>query len=214
MPRSKKPRKAHRPKPVSVKLGAPRAVLEGVISQIGTTETAFLLKLRTGEIGKQDCADALSLMNYVMFSICRQRSVFNEKDYPREEFLNQVVDAAKAIRRIMDRIKDGLSAVGTADDYGLILDTLEACTRFAREQIEKAPTTFIDEWNGARLVVAGSGSRTIRCGRKTIEWCYEQAVRVAHMRPEQQEIVFREVEVKGIVLGARVEDFLKNGARA
>ena len=198
MPRSKKPRKAHRPKPVSVKLGAPRAVLEGVISQIGTTETAFLLKLRTGEIGKQDCADALSLMNYVMFSICRQRSVFNEKDYPREEFLNQVVDAAKAIRRIMDRIKDGLSAVGTADDYGLILDTLEACTRFAREQIEKAPTTFIDEWNGARLVVAGSGSRTIRCGRKTIEWCYEQAQRIGHMTLAQQSVVFDALERDGI----------------
>ena len=203
MPKSKRPRKHYKTKPVAVRLGAPEDVLKGTMAILERTETAFLFRLRTGEIQLPDCGDALNLMNYVMFSICHQRSVFNDRDYPRDEFLNQVVSASQAVKRIMRRIKAGQSAVATADDYSLILDTLEACTLFAREQITKAPTTFIDEWNGARLVIAGSGSYNVRCGRKTIEWCYSQAQKIGHMPIHQQAVVFETLEKEGISLGDR-----------
>ena len=198
MPRSKKPRKPHKAKPIAIPLAVPKAVIKKQEETLSNIETAFLLKLRTGDIDRIDCGNALNLFNFVMYILAHQRKEFTEGRYPRDEYVAQLIGASRAVKNILTRLRNGQSAVATMDDYDLILDTIQSATTFAVDRLHESPSLFINEWNASLLMVAGAGDKDVVGVRRQIDWCYEQAVKISHMSYAQQDKVFDELQMSGL----------------
>lgn len=211
MPKSKKPRKRFNPRHHHAGLLGPVpkhtvAYIDGVLRAV---ETGFLLRLRQGQATAQDTYHARDIFNLAMFALCHRRNQFNSKEWPVEEMMEQILQAGMANRELMHRIKERGTATCWVEESDLLLDTLEACCRFCREQLQACPGTFVCELNASKILTDGrNGEHQISVTQATIDWAYEQAVKIAHMQPEQQEQVFREVEVSGIVFGQRIENLL------
>jgi hypothetical protein len=198
MPKSKSKRgKKYQPKPIAIPLAVHPSVIKHQEDTLSNIETAFLIKLRNGLCDEIDCGNALNLFNFVMYIIAHQRKEYKEGRYPRDEYVAQLISSARSVKKILNRIKEGKSAVATMAEYDLILDSIQSATTFAKERLHQAPSLFINEWNASLLLVAGAGSNDVEGVRKQIDWCYEQSVKISHMTLTQQDRVFDALQMSG-----------------
>lgn len=190
MPKSKKPRKAHKEKPIALPIHFSQEKIEQIESMFSNVETSILFKLREGKCDLNEMRSVRDIFNITLFSMTRRQKGF--KDYPLEEISEQIIQAGIDNSRVIARAKKLGRVVCTGDELGSILDTLEACVRFCREQLEQCPVTFSLEVNAAKLMTNTHEGR-ITVTKKSIDWVYNQALSITHMRPETQEKLFSEL---------------------
>jgi hypothetical protein len=137
MPKSKSKRgKAYRPKPIAIPLAVHPSVIKHQESILSNIETAFLIKLRNGLCDEVDCGNALNLFNFVMYIIAHQRKEYREGRYPRDEYVAQLISSARSVKKILNRLKEGKSAVATNASLLLVAGAGSNDVEGVRKQID------------------------------------------------------------------------------
>ncbi len=191
MPKSKSKRgKAYRPKAIALPLHFSPAKLEEIESMIANVETRVLLKIKTGECEVEEMRGVRDVLNIALFAMVHRQKGF--KDYPLEEIAEQIVQAGVDTARVIERAKKLGRVVCTGDEMGSILDTLEACVRFCREQLEQCPGIFAVEINAAKMMTSTHEGR-VTVSKKSIDWVFDRAMQITHARPEARARLFAEL---------------------
>jgi hypothetical protein len=190
MPRSKKPRHPHRQKAVALPLSFKQERLEQIEGMFNNVETRVLMKIKEGLCELDEMRAVSDVYNIVFFALAHRQKEF--ADYPLMEISEQITQAGDDTVRVIERAGKVGRVVCTGDEIGSILDTLQACVTFCRQQLAQCPSIFVVEVNAAKLL-AQTHSGRIAVSKKNIDWAYDQAMRVTHMRPETQERLFADL---------------------
>jgi hypothetical protein len=130
------------------------------------------------------------VFNISLFAMTHRQKGF--ADYPLDEISEQIIQAGIDNSRVIERAKKLGHVVCTGDEIESICDTLQACVTFCREQLDQCPGIFVVEVNAAKLLTNTHEGR-IRVSKQNIDWAYDQAMKVTHMRPETQERLFADL---------------------
>jgi hypothetical protein len=190
MPKSQKPRKAHKQKPVALPIHFTQEKIEQIESMFNNVETSILFKLREGKCDIGEMRSVRDIFNITLFSMTRRQKSF--ADFPLDEISEQIIQAGIDTSRVIARAKRLGHVVCTGDEIESICDTLQACVTFCREQLAQCPVTFSLEVNAAKLLTNTHQGR-ITVSKKQIDWTFDQAMAITHMRPETQERLFADL---------------------
>ncbi|MBQ9240235.1 MAG: hypothetical protein IJ164_02730 [Duodenibacillus sp.] len=190
MPKSRKPRKAYKPKPCGIPLGFRPERLEQIEDMFNNVETRVLMKIKEGLCDTDEMRAVRDVFNISLFAMTHRQRGF--RDYPLEEISEQIIRAGIDTARVIERAGEIGRVVCTGDELGSILDTLQACVTFCREQLAQCPGIFVVEVNAAKLLTNTHQGR-ITVSKKQIDWTFDQAMAITHMRPDTQERLFADL---------------------
>lgn len=190
MPKSQKPRKHYKPKPCGIPLGFRPERLEQIEGMFNNVETRVLMKIKEGLCELDEMRAVSDVYNIVFFALAHRQKEF--ADYPLMEISEQITQAGDDTVRVIERARKIGRVVCTGDEIGSILDTLQACVTFCRQQLAQCPGIFVVEVNAAKLLAHTHGGLIV-VSKKNIDWTFDQAMAITHMRPETQERLFADL---------------------
>ena len=191
MPKSKSKRgKRYQPKPCGIPLGFRPQRLEQIEAMFTNVETSVLLKLRAGECSLDEMRAVRDVLNIALFSMTHRQTGF--KDWPLDELSEQIIQAGADNARVIERAKERGRVVCTGDEIESICDTLQACVTFCQEQLKQCPGIFVVEVNAAKILTHTHMGR-VTVTKKNIDWVFDKAMEITHMRPDTQERLFADL---------------------
>lgn len=211
MPKSRKPRHKQRNFRIAITRPVPTSTLEELKALIYRIEARLLIDLQDERAHLDDLYDVRDVLSLMLFTLTHRRKTFNDKDYEATDFANQIVAAGQLNEDLIGRaLKAHVKVVSTeGEDIDLLEVTLEACTTFIREQIEKCPGEIVVELNASKILSSAPNSQgEVIVTEKDIDWAYAQAKTVMRMSPKQQDIVIDALALKGLARGRDVVSLL------
>jgi hypothetical protein len=211
MPKSKKPRKARKNFRIAITRPVPTSTLEELKASIYRIEARLLIDLKESRAHLDDLYEVRDVFGLLLFTLTHRRKTFNDKDYEATDFANQIVAAGQLNEDLIGRAqKAHVKVVSTeGEDIDLLKVTLEACTTFIRDQIEKCPGEIVIELNASKILSSAPNENgDVIVTKKGIDWAYEQAKTIMRMSPKQQDIVIEALSLNGLARGREVVSLL------
>jgi len=211
MPRNKKPRHKRRNFRIAITRPVPATTKEELEKMLYRIEARLLIDLKNDRAHLDDLYDVRDVFSLMLFTLTHRRKTFNDRDYEATDFANQIVATGRLNEELIDRAQKAHVQVVSTDDVDaeLLRFTLEACTRFIKEQLETCPGEIIVELNASKILCSSPNSQgEISVTERDIDWAYEQAKKVMRMTPKQQDIVIEALALKGLERGREVVSLL------
>lgn len=211
MPKSRKPRHKQRNFRIAITRPVPTSTLEELKALIYRIEARLLIDLQDERAHLDDLYDVRDVLSLMLFTLTHRRKTFNDRDYEATDFANQIVATGRLNEELIDRAqKAHVQVVSTDDvDVELLRFTLEASTRFIKEQLETCPGEIVVELNASKILSSAPNSQgEVIVTEKDIDWAYAQAKTVMRMSPKQQDIVIDALALKGLARGRDVVSLL------
>ena len=191
MPKSRKPRKAYHPKPIAMPLRFSPMKVEQIKTLFESIETRILLKLREGQCEIDEMRCVRDVFNVTLFTMMHRLNEFTD-GWPLQEISEQILQAGIDTAHTIERAKRIGHVVCTGDEIGSICDTLEACTRFCRDQLEQCPGIFAVEMNASKVITDANEGR-IRVTKKLVDMVYDRCMSITHMPADAQVTAFEKL---------------------
>ena len=150
MPKSKKPRHAHRPKPGTNYFAVTKENVDRVRSDMADTEIKALFNLENGTCEDMDFYFFRDLINWAIVAVMTRDEEFSNQEEV-DEACERLRQAAEALSIVQVRgRKNWCHYVCTADELDKIRVAMEFSGDLMRESLDHRPVRVVKEWEAMR----------------------------------------------------------------
>lgn len=151
MARNKKPRKPHREKPITIRMGITKKDLDGMNEIIDKASLIATIKLPTGKTTDDDVhwiQDCLMWTRWSLHDRFKKRHEhFDEVELT--QFLEVLTAGTIAYAEVVGRFREYKTNAYTprADELKAIVDAVAMCRDYLRERVSTCPCAALTEWD-------------------------------------------------------------------